>query len=77
MNWITDYEAKKGKLPDMPVYLQHKLKQGIQVVVPAAQAWNKLSLQGQQIWRETIEWLGEDPNDLLEQMRLMLPRGKK
>ena len=44
---------------------------------PSAQHWNNLSSRQKEKWRELVTLSGEDPEDYLLAMRMMLPRPPK
>ena len=82
MSWIEIYEMKNKKLPELPEHLLgqvYKYSKGepisldVQMLVPSGQCWNNMTPSEQQEWRELVEWVGQNPDDLLKQMRKMLP----
>jgi hypothetical protein len=50
------------------------LSQAVKPRVPSGQWWNDRTPSERQEWRETVEFLGESPNDLLHEMQRRLPR---
>jgi hypothetical protein len=82
-NWIEAHKAKTGGLPSLPDNLVllfenyspgQPISKAMKPKTPSGQHWNKLSSKEQKQWRQVIEWLGEDPEDYLEDMRKMFPR---
>lgn len=51
-----------------------KKDESVEFVVPSGQFWNKLSLKEQQELTDLVTSQGKDIDDLLYQMRQMLPR---
>ena len=79
--WIEKYEIQHGKLPPLPDYLVKlfgkyttTVSKEMIPITPSGQKWNSLPPSQQKEWQEVVEWLGEDPEDYLEQMRRMLPK---
>ena len=82
MSWIEDYEMKHKKLPELPDHLLgqvNKYSKGepisldVKMLIPSGQCWSNMTPTEQQEWRELVEWVGQSPDDLLKQMRKMLP----
>ena len=80
-NWIEKHKAEKGELPEVPKQLllgfanyKGKVTPDMRVMIPSGQFWSNLSATQKKQWRETVEWLGEDPEDYLQEMRKMLPK---
>ncbi len=85
-NWIDDCKNRHGKLPPLPDYLLgvvnyytsgEPISKGIQPITPSGQWWNSRVPSEQKQWRQLVEWLGQDPEDLLAHMRMMLPKDPK
>ena len=79
MNWIEKYKADKGKLPPVPGWLKPGIEteesiDKVKIITPSGQFWNNLSEKRQQEWRETCEFVGQDSEELLENMRVMIPK---
>lgn len=83
INWIDDYKNRHRKLPPLPDYLLgvvnyytsgEPISKGIQPITPSGQWWNSRVPSEQKQWRQLVEWLGLDPEDLLAHMRMMLPK---
>ena len=82
-NWIDNYRYEHDKLPPLPKGLEEMfinyqsgepISKKIKPIPPSKQGWNsRLSptLKGQ--WRETIIWLGKDPDDILWEMEKATP----
>jgi len=82
MGWIEKYQTKYKKLPELPDHLlgqvdKHSkgkpVSKDIKMLIPSGQCWNNMTPSEQQEWRELVEWVGQNPDDLLKQMRKMLP----
>ena len=82
MNWIEEYLAQHKKLPDLPDQLlgqvdKHSkgepVSKDIKMLIPSGQCWSNMTPTEQQEWRELVEWIGQNPGDLLKEMRKMLP----
>lgn len=81
-SWIEAYEIQHGKLPPLPDYLVElfgnyssgPISKGMIPITPSGQKWNSLLPSQQKEWRQVVEWLGKDPEDLLTQMRRMFPK---
>jgi hypothetical protein len=82
-NWIDAHKAKTGKLPPLPDRLAslfrnyssgQPVSKGMEPITPSGQTWDGLRSREQKQWQQVIEWLGEDPEDYLEDMRKMLPK---
>ena len=83
INWIDDYKNRHGKLPPLPDYLLgvvnyytsgEPISKGVQPITPSGQWWNNRVPSEQKQWRQLVEWLGQDPEDLLAHMVMMLPK---
>ena len=80
-SWIEKYEREHGKLPPLPdclvvlfgKYSSGPISKGMIPITPSGQKWNSLLSSQQKEWRQVVEWLGRDPEDLLGEMRRMLP----
>ena len=80
MGWIEVYEMKYKKLPELPDHLLGQTAQYVEAIskelemlVPSGQCWSNMTPSEQQEWRELVEWVGQNPDDLLKEMRKMLP----
>jgi len=80
-NWVRDFQTEKGELPPVPRHLipgfahcRGMVDKEMRPITPSGQFWGNLTAQQKQQSRETVEWLGEDPEDYLHHMRLMLPK---
>ena len=80
MGWIEVYEMKYKKLPELPDHLLGQadkyidaISKELEMLVPSGQCWSNMTPTEQQEWRELVEWVGQSPDDLLKQMRKMLP----
>jgi hypothetical protein len=82
-NWIDAHKAETGKLPPLPDCLARLFRnyaagqpvsKAMKPIIPSGQTWNRLRSREQRQWRQVIEWLGEDPEDYLEDMRKMFPK---
>jgi len=80
MNWIEIYLTQHKKLPELPEHLLGQVSQycdaiskALEMLVPSGQCWFNMTPSEQQEWRELVEWLEQNPDDLLKQMRKMLP----
>ena len=80
MSWIIDYQEKHKTLPKLPDHLLGQVSQYVdaiskelEMLVPSGQCWSNMTPTEQQEWRELVEWVGQSPDDLLKQMRKMLP----
>ena len=65
---------------NIPSYLNEvifKVADEYVIRTPSAQLWNNLSTRQQEKWREIVTLSGEDPEDYLLEMRMMLPRSPK
>jgi hypothetical protein len=71
MNWAEEYAGKKKDLPDFltPLCLTSKISPDMKLKIPSGQWYNELSSKQRKQWRELVEYLGEDPERYLEQMR--------
>ena len=80
-NWIEIYKANNGAYPPLPDYLAktvngytpgQPVSKNLEIPPPSGQ-W--LSQHPNEInqWRQLVEWLGKNPDDLLTQMHQMLP----
>jgi hypothetical protein len=83
-NWIAKYEMEHRKLPKLPSYLvelfgNHSgpVSEWMIPVTPSGQKWSSLRPSQQKEWRQVVEWLGEDPEDMLHHMRQMFPKDPK
>jgi len=84
-NWIDAHKVKTGKLPPLPDYLvplfgnysSGPVSKGMKPITPSGQCWNRLLPSQRKQWRQLVEWLGEDPEDYLAHMRMMLPQTPK
>jgi len=82
-NWIERYRIQHGKYPPLPKYLQplvnhysdgEPISKGIEPITPSAQLWNKMQHSQKKEWEELVRWLGKDPQDLIDHMKMMLPK---
>ena len=80
MGWIEVYEMKYKKLTELPDHLLGQadkyidaISKEVEMLIPSGQCWSNMTPTEQQEWRELVEWLEQNPYDLLEQMRKMLP----
>ena len=84
-NWIEKHRIQHGKYPPLPKYLQQlvnnyhsgAISKDIQPVTPSAQYWNRLLSSQQKEWEELVRWLGENPQDYIDHMKMMLPNPPK
>jgi len=83
MNWIEKYKLEHGVYPQIPEYLQplvnHYTKgtpisKHVLPIAPSGQIWNKLLNSQKKEWEEMVKWLGKDPQDLIDLMKMMLPK---
>ena len=82
MGWIEEYQTKYKKLPELPDHLLGQVNRystgepislDVKMLIPSGQCWSNMTPTEQQEWRELVEWCGENPDDLLKEMRRMLP----
>ena len=80
-SWIEKYEREHAKLPPLPDYLVQlfgkyttTVSKEMIPIIPSGQIWNNLLPSQQKEWRQVVEWLGKDPEDLLTEMRRMFPK---
>ncbi len=83
LNWIERYRIQYGRYPQLPEYLHplvNKYTKGepvskdIEPIAPSGQLWNRMVTSQKKEWKEMVEWLGEDPQDLVDLMKMMLPK---
>lgn len=78
-------DRKKVKFPQRfsDTFVDKKVKKnGVDVeetfvLTPSGQFWNNLSPSEQNLWKEKVREIGEDPEDRLAHMRQMLPQSPK
>lgn len=83
LNWIEKHLILHGKLPILPKYLQplvnnytdgEPISQDIEPITPSGQIWNSMFHSQRKEWEELVRWLGKDPQDLIDHMKMMLPK---
>ena len=81
-NWIDAYYAKNGVYPSLPEYLAIQVNgytpgkpvsKNLEIPPPSAQWLNRLDPSQITKWRQLVEWLGKNPDDLIAQSKRMLP----
>ena len=82
MNWIESYQKENNRLPELPQYLKKvvrgsSLSKGMGMRTPSGQYWNSLTVEERTKFRELAEWLGINPEDLLNDMKRMLPKAPR
>jgi hypothetical protein len=78
-NWIDNYKYEYGKLPPLPkgleeMFINYKsgepISKSIKPITPSKQGWNyRMSPTLKKQWKETIIWLGKNPDDILWEMQ--------
>ena len=83
INWIDKHSIQYGELPPLPKYLQplvngysdgEPISKNIEPITPSGQIWNRLLNSQRREWEELVRWLGKDPQDLIDHMKMMLPK---
>lgn len=82
-NWIDNHRYEHGKLPPLPKGLEEMfidyqsgepISKNIRPITPSPQGWNyRLSPMLKKQWRETVTWLGYNPEDILWEMEKAAP----
>lgn len=81
-NWIEAYIAENNKLPPLPVPLHpfvtdytdgQPISKEMKIRIASMQAWANLAPSDVKMWRQFLEWLGQDPNDYESEVRRLAP----